>query len=515
MRLYAKYLPLAQKDRIRDIMALFYYQARYRITCGDTSGKDHEYPEKVCSCSHATMCSFCNFRDISLPSPEEMDVELQQFASWVPASLLEVRQCSGDQDSSTLFAYHYYGRTIYEPNERFAELFASVEEMEQLDTTMFRSKIVAPFDGSQFFLTALQGVLLQTAGDDQLSDTTQDTGGIYSLKLKTGNFQLFQVWRYCWLGKTAARGSFFLSLKPLPLSRYLSSSNALLIQKNVSNKRSKSSWPLNSNKEPQFAQTVHQAPRASNSVPKAPTLKQKTVPPMAVAPEDPGTAFSPRTPGMLQLLAQLAGAAQSVNSIDFPKTEPTSTAECKVTEMAWGETALPLVAQVAAQSVSSIGFDCAPKTEPASTAAVSLVQQVARIKEMLGIEAATLPEAVQRANEIMGFTGSGALPAQVNALAAALGLVQEDPTDCRQNQSKRKLGEFQSSEELSAELAQTERQLKATQEQLSLAQQQATGLPTTKGYPEDAVAVDLTAGTRNMLGTVAQMAAARNFDLMQ
>ena len=49
-------------------------------------------------------------------------------------------------------------------------------------------------------------------------------------------------------------------------------------------------------------------------------------------------------------------------------------------------------------------------------AALTLVEQVARIKEQLGIEAATLPDAVQQANTVMGLAGGGALPAQVEAL---------------------------------------------------------------------------------------------------
>ena len=60
-------------------------------------------------------------------------------------------------------------------------------------------------------------------------------------------------------------------------------------------------------------------------------------------------------------------------------------------------------------------------------AALPLVEQVARIKEQLGIEAATLPEAVQQANAVMGLAGGGALPAQVEALNAALGLGQKAP----------------------------------------------------------------------------------------
>ena len=62
-------------------------------------------------------------------------------------------------------------------------------------------------------------------------------------------------------------------------------------------------------------------------------------------------------------------------------------------------------------------------------AALMLVEQVARIKEQLGIEAATLPDAVQQANTVMGLAGGGALPAQVEALVAALGLAQpSEPT---------------------------------------------------------------------------------------
>ena len=53
-------------------------------------------------------------------------------------------------------------------------------------------------------------------------------------------------------------------------------------------------------------------------------------------------------------------------------------------------------------------------------AALTLVEQVARIKEQLGIEATTLPDAVQQANTVMGLAGGGALPAQVEALAVFL-----------------------------------------------------------------------------------------------
>ena len=59
-------------------------------------------------------------------------------------------------------------------------------------------------------------------------------------------------------------------------------------------------------------------------------------------------------------------------------------------------------------------------------AALPLVEQVARIKEQLGIEAATLPEAVQQANAVMGLAGGGALPAQVEVLTAAIGLGQNE-----------------------------------------------------------------------------------------
>ena len=68
------------------------------------------------------------------------------------------------------------------------------------------------------------------------------------------------------------------------------------------------------------------------------------------------------------------------------------------------------------------------KYDPADekpTGALPLVEEVARIKEQLGIEAATLPEAVQQANAVMGLAGGGALPAQVEALIAALGLGEQ------------------------------------------------------------------------------------------
>lgn len=67
-----------------------------------------------------------------------------------------------------------------------------------------------------------------------------------------------------------------------------------------------------------------------------------------------------------------------------------------------------------------------PTTANEKPAAVlPLVEQVARIKEQLGIEAATLPEAVKQANDVMGLAGGGALPAQVEALIAALGLGEQ------------------------------------------------------------------------------------------
>ena len=72
---------------------------------------------------------------------------------------------------------------------------------------------------------------------------------------------------------------------------------------------------------------------------------------------------------------------------------------------------------------------CGPVCASACSA-LPLVEQVARIKEQLGIEAATLPEAVQQANAMMGLAGGGALPAQVEVLTAAIGLGQnEQPAD--------------------------------------------------------------------------------------
>tara|TARA_B110001452_G_scaffold229694_2_gene205681 strand:+ start:629 stop:2131 length:1503 start_codon:yes stop_codon:yes gene_type:complete len=52
-----------------------------------------------------------------------------------------------------------------------------------------------------------------------------------------------------------------------------------------------------------------------------------------------------------------------------------------------------------------------------------LVAKVEQVKATLGIEAATMPAAVQQANEVMGLSGEGAaLPQQIATLMAALGL---------------------------------------------------------------------------------------------
>ena len=83
----------------------------------------------------------------------------------------------------------------------------------------------------------------------------------------------------------------------------------------------------------------------------------------------------------------------------------------------------------AADRLSAIPEENSTTASEKPAAAPTLVEQVARIKEQLGIEAATLPDAVQQANTVMGLAGGGALPAQVEALVAALGLAQpSEPT---------------------------------------------------------------------------------------
>ena len=79
--------------------------------------------------------------------------------------------------------------------------------------------------------------------------------------------------------------------------------------------------------------------------------------------------------------------------------------------------------------LSTIAEENSTTASEKPAAALTLVEQVARIKEQLGIEAATLPDAVQQANAVMGLAGGGALPAQVEALVEALGLAQpSEPT---------------------------------------------------------------------------------------
>lgn len=67
-----------------------------------------------------------------------------------------------------------------------------------------------------------------------------------------------------------------------------------------------------------------------------------------------------------------------------------------------------------------------PPPSVAPLSGLGAVSQMALVKELLGIEASTLPAAVSAANEMMGIKGVGPLPEQVELLVALLGIGSGD-----------------------------------------------------------------------------------------
>ena len=65
--------------------------------------------------------------------------------------------------------------------------------------------------------------------------------------------------------------------------------------------------------------------------------------------------------------------------------------------------------------VHAAGYGCAP------TAAPTLIERVDAIRHILGLSGGSLPDAIERANELMGLIGNGPLPAQADRLLLRIG----------------------------------------------------------------------------------------------
>ena len=246
MRCYTEYLPLEQKDRVADLMSLFYYKIRH------LSDKHSTNPRTTGPWSGKIDDAETDFLKLRLrqldqsyvsPPPEEVDAELQRYREWVPAPLLDMVQRGVDAaqfGAASMFVRHYYGQSVLEMNSVWPELFFTREELasqreeaaanfnpdmmqgwvggdvQKAPQAGFMPVHVHKDDESQFFASVMQALL---RGIDERGCAAGDH--IYNLKLRTGQYQLFHVWRYCWLSKGAVRGSMLIIAQPLPNSQYI------------------------------------------------------------------------------------------------------------------------------------------------------------------------------------------------------------------------------------------------------------------------------------------------------
>eukprot|EP00656_Telonema_subtile_P008145 TRINITY_DN1380_c0_g3_i2.p1 TRINITY_DN1380_c0_g3~~TRINITY_DN1380_c0_g3_i2.p1 ORF type:complete len:273 (+),score=57.69 TRINITY_DN1380_c0_g3_i2:3-821(+) len=182
------------------------------------------------------------FEMMKEPAPPPMpviDQMLEDHQSWLPAEFLAMRSCN--PRAANLFTYHAYGKFSHFPNQRFAELFETAEEIDQRDLgcaqsydfsnlmtgvdgkanrkcqpTELMHRLCANSDQEIFFADMLRDAL----GKQHESPSCFVSSGVYCLNTREKTVRCM-VTRMPFLGDKGEVGGLYLSIEPLPDSMYL------------------------------------------------------------------------------------------------------------------------------------------------------------------------------------------------------------------------------------------------------------------------------------------------------
>eukprot|EP00656_Telonema_subtile_P008141 TRINITY_DN1380_c0_g1_i4.p1 TRINITY_DN1380_c0_g1~~TRINITY_DN1380_c0_g1_i4.p1 ORF type:complete len:494 (-),score=119.52 TRINITY_DN1380_c0_g1_i4:27-1508(-) len=238
LRAYGDHLQQTARDQIRNLIGMFYWKnehwkAIFGTAIAATQVKPSlpklKYPDIVAR-------SWIELTKETRPSMEVIDQMLADHQSWLPPKLQELRDCN--HRGATLWTYHAYGKHLWFPNQRFAELFETAEEIlegdrlaacnfsvENMVTGMkveenrrkrppeVLHRICANSDHGCYF----EDVIRDYIGKPHSCFVSQ---GVYCMNTRDKPVMCY-VTRMPFIDEQGMRGGMFLAIEPLPDSLYL------------------------------------------------------------------------------------------------------------------------------------------------------------------------------------------------------------------------------------------------------------------------------------------------------
>ena len=242
---YAVHLPASGKAHIASMIASFYYKEKAHnphfegLKDAESLDVDNEITRTLQSLAHQAG---------SFPTAAEAEEQLLRFESWVPPTMLRLRNCF--TTAATVFVYYHYGRYRYKHNTRFAELFESEEQAMAADhdVSSYRlsdlwagfeslakadktgisralphslmSRVVSTDSYLEFSREGIQGTV-----SDKVDGVTE-VEGIHEMESRCGKI-LCHVGRHMWMAPGGTQGAYFMAIQPLPNNKYLAAAGSL------------------------------------------------------------------------------------------------------------------------------------------------------------------------------------------------------------------------------------------------------------------------------------------------
>jgi len=237
---YAVHLPPSGKAHVASMIASFFYKEKAHnphfagLKNVESLDLDVEIASTLRSLAHPT---------VSFPTPAEADAQLLLFESWVPPTILRLRDCF--TTAATVCVFIHYGYHKYKANARFAELFESEEQMTAADQDVSRynledlwegfdtlstektdmpralphslmNRVVSLSDYLDFTRAGIQGAVSKKAPNDIVV-----MEGIYEMQPSVGEPLMCHVDRHCWMSPGGQQGAYYMAIQPLPSSKYI------------------------------------------------------------------------------------------------------------------------------------------------------------------------------------------------------------------------------------------------------------------------------------------------------
>eukprot|EP00656_Telonema_subtile_P008142 TRINITY_DN1380_c0_g1_i5.p1 TRINITY_DN1380_c0_g1~~TRINITY_DN1380_c0_g1_i5.p1 ORF type:complete len:486 (-),score=99.23 TRINITY_DN1380_c0_g1_i5:27-1484(-) len=236
LRAYGDHLQQTARDQIRNLIGMFYWKNEHwkaifgpGIAATQVSLPKLKHPDIVAR-------AWLELTNETKPPTEVIDQILEDHESWLPPKLQELRDCN--HRGATLWTYHAYGKHLWFPNQRFAELFETSEEINEGDRLASGNfsvenmvtgvnveenrrkrppevmhRICANSDHSGYF----EDMIRDYIGRSQSSFLSQ---GVYCMNTRDKPVMCY-VTRMPFIGEKGVRGGLFMAIEPLPDSLYL------------------------------------------------------------------------------------------------------------------------------------------------------------------------------------------------------------------------------------------------------------------------------------------------------